>query len=370
MSGARLACPHCGFSPVARDREREIDVDFLDGERVSTRKGRILRVTCRAPGCGRNGTLRSAADVAAEREVRDHVARRVFALGQTGAHEETGLARATVQRHVEAWASAREADVRAASPGFLMVAHGRLRKRDAILLGDADRRTLVEVLDGIEALPAWLAHPGRTPALRACIPLDARVRDAIAQILPSARVMIAPSVGVRAVRSLGLRALGALRRAEHGRGSNGFPRQGEFLQSLASPTDTGGWPRAALGLLAAVKGALSILGSPDRRAGEALWPMFEAAALEPAARVILGLMREWRGALLEGLDHRHLDAASRLLDAVRRGLAGRRPALGFADLRRYALLRSFETRIEGAGWVATARGVGLAGLADGLSPAA
>ncbi len=370
VPASHVRCPHCGGRDVVRDRECEVEVSFMDGGRVSSRRGRVLRVACKAAGCGRHGTVRHPGDVSAERKVRDHVVARLFELGQTGASQETGLGRATVQRHAEAWSSLREGDVAAAAPAFLLLGHARLRMRDAFLVADADRRALVEILDGHDALAQWLGKPGRKPATRACIPLDPRLREDLARAWPGMRTMVAPATIARAIRSLALRAFGAVRRAGRVHGSNGFPSGTEFADALRREADTGGWPLAVLGLLAGAKAALAVAAAPDRATGERLWPEFELAARDVASGGLAGLMREWREQVLEGLAHRFLDASVALLDGVRRALAARRPPLGFADLRRFAVLRPFERRVEGGGGAPVARGSCLSRLRADLLQAA
>ncbi len=358
---ARPGCPHCGCPEVTRDREDTVPVRYIDGGVAKVRDGRVLRVVCRSPACGRNGTVHDPVDVAAGRALRDHVVARLFAVGQTEAARETGLGRATVQRHAEAWAAPREAEAAAAAPGFLAFASTRLRGEETVIVADADRRTVVEMLP-VDGLGAWLAKAGRLPALRACIPVDARIRDTVLRALPGAEAMLAPATAGRAVRSRALLALRAVRRREGGRGSNGFPRAHEFALAIEGPWDTGGWPSSVVRLLRAARAALALLACVDRQSGERAWPGFEEAAAAPSAKPVLGFMREWREPILEGLAHRFLDGLVASVDAVRRGLSARRPALGLADLRRYAVLRTFERRTEGSGRVPVSRGASIAGL--------
>ena len=198
----------------------------------------------------------------------------------------------------------------------------------------------------------------------------AAIRYSSSEWMAPPRTPIVSTTGTpQAARTSALRSLGAVRRAGHWRGSNGFPRKAEFANACTGPADTGGWPVEATGLLAGARAALGLLEKPERASGEAAWPEVEAACGGATAKGLLALLRTWRDAILEGLGHRHLDAACALLDATRRGLGARRPALGFVDLRRYALLRTFEVRTEGGGTRPVARGVCLKALCADLAAA-
>ena len=205
-----LLCPHCGSDACVRNGGDDLTVDYLEGGRVARRRTWVTRVKCRS--CGRSGRAYDPADVAAEAALREHVVGRVFALGQEGAALETGVPSTTLQRHLAAWADAREGDVADAAPDHLLLEPARLRRSDCLLVVDMDRRTLVEVLSGRGALAAWLAAPGRTAAVEACVPLDPALVATLRERVPGTRLLVSASSVAKAVRGATLLSARALRR--------------------------------------------------------------------------------------------------------------------------------------------------------------
>lgn len=340
-----LACPHCGSGACVRNGGDDLTVDYLDDGRVARRRTWVTRVKCRS--CGKSGRAYDPADVATEAGVRAHVVERVFALGREGASAETGVPTTTLQRHMQAWAESREADVRDAVPDLLHLERVRLRQADALLVVDMDRHTLVEVLDGTAELAGWLTAPGRTAAVEACVPLDPAVVAAMRAHAPPTRLLAAPSAVAKAVRGAALLSVRALRRRPEMAGRNGMPTVPEFAACLDGAPSHGGWPAAASALLAVARLSLAVSQCPTREAAERLWPELALAGADGAGRAVSALMATWREPLLAGLGRRDVEAAAGLSGRLRHGLATRRPALGFPDLRAYAVLRGFERRTEG-----------------------
>lgn len=335
------ACGHCGSERIVRKGVFHPTFHrILDGVAVSY-EATAARVLCRA--CGRNGSVYDQADLAAERAVRAHVVERVFALGQSAAASETGVPRATVQRHVEAWCASREPEVLDAAPDFLLLEPFRIRNVDCVMAVDVDRGTLVEMLTSGESVRRWLCDPGRPSALQVCTPLDPSIVALVGSALPDARTMVSPAAAARGVRTEADLAFRSLRRQGRATGCNGMPTASEFQRSLARDGAPGpGWPRTVAALTTAARAALDLLGSRSRAEGERRWAETELAAA--GSERILRWLRVWREPVLEGLDHAFVDATVRLAAGVRRAIARRRPVLGFADLRAFALLRDFVRR--------------------------
>ncbi|MBY0255296.1 MAG: hypothetical protein K2X54_28585 [Methylobacterium organophilum] len=335
------SCEHCGSARLVRKGRSQRTFERLRDGVIVPYDGAVTRVLCR--GCGRNGTLYDQGDLAADREVRDHVVGRVFALGRNAAAIETGVPRTTVQRHVEAWCTAREADVLDVAPDFLLLEPVRIRGEDCILAIDVDREALVEILPAGEALQAWIGAPGRLPALRVCARFDPATISMVRTMLPATKVMVAPVMAARALRMEADLCLRALRRRPAAKGCNAMPTPNEFSRSLAS--DAGvepGWPTAVTALRAAVRAVLELLAARSRSEGERRLPEAELAA--SSCERILRWLRVWREPILEGLDHAFVDRTAMLAAGVRRAIVRRRPALGLSDNRALALLRDFVRR--------------------------
>lgn len=335
------SCEHCGSGRLVRKgRSRRTFERLRDGV-IAPYDGAVTRVLCR--GCGRNGTLYDQGDLAADREVRDHVVERVFALGRNAAAIATGVPRTTVQRHVEAWCAAREADVLDVAPDFLLLEPVRIRGEDCILAIDVDREALVEILPAGEALQAWLGAPGRLPALRVCARVDPATISTVRASLPATKVMVAPAVAARALRMEADLCLRGLRRRPSAKGCNAMPTPNEFSRSLAP--DAGvepGWPTAVTALRAAVRAVLELIAAKSRSEGERRLPEAELAA--SSCDRILRWLRVWLDPVLEGLDHAFVDRTAMLAAGIRRAIVRRRPALGLADVRALTLLRDFVRR--------------------------
>lgn len=334
-------CEHCGSGRLVRKGGSQRTFGRLRVGVIVPYEGAVTRVLCR--GCGRNGTLYDQGDLAADLEVRDHIVGRVFALGRNAAAIETGVPRTTVQRHVEAWCAAREADVVDAAPDFLLLEPVRIRGEDCILAIDVDREALVEILPAGDALQAWLGAPGRMPALRVCVRFDPAAIAAVRTALPSTKVMVAPAAAARAVRTEAELCLSALRRRAAEKGCNSMPTPPEFARSL-SPDASGEpeWPTPVTALRSAVRAVLALLSVTSRGEGERRLPEAELAA--GGCERILRWLRVWRDPILEGLDHAFVDRAAMLAAGVRRAIVRRRPALGLSDTRALALLRDFVRR--------------------------
>lgn len=362
------ACGHCGSDRlVGKGRFHPTFHRIQDGMALPY-EGTAARVLCRA--CGRNGTVYDEADREAERALRTHVVERVFALGQSGAAAETGVARATVQRHVEAWCALREPEVLDAAPDFLLLEPVRVRGADCLLAVDVDRGTLVELLAAGDPVRAWLADPGRTPALQVCTPLDPALISLVGAALPEVRIMVSPAAAARGLRTEAELAFRALRRHATTRGCNGMPTAPEFTRSLAADGAPGpGWPRTAIALRAAARAVLDLLALTSRAEGERRWAETELAAA--GSDRILRWLRVWREPVLEGLDHAFVDGTAAIVAGVRRAMARRRPVLGLADFRAFALLRDFVRRSvptpPGMPPRAVSEGRPLAGLTEMLT---
>lgn len=335
------ACRHCGSQRIVRKGAfHPVFHRILDGV-VVPYGATAARVLCR--DCGRNGSAYDPADLAMQRAVRDHVVERVFTLGQSAAAAETGVPRATVQRHVEAWCAAREPEVLDVAPDFLLLEPARVRGLDCVLVVDVDRGTLVEVLSAGASVTDWLAAPGRPAARQVCVPPDPAIASLVAAALPNARIMVSPGRAARALRTEADLAFRHLRRRANETGCNGMPATAEFSRALDVKGSPGpGWPRSAANLLAAARAVLDLLAVRTRCEGERRWAETELAAA--GAVRILRWLQVWREPVLEGLDHAFVDATVRLAAGVRRAIARRRPVLGFADLRAFVLLRDFVRR--------------------------
>lgn len=332
------ACGHCGSGRLVRKGAFHPTFHRIRNGVAVPYEATAARVLCRA--CGRNGSVYDEADLAAERALRAHVVDRVFHLGQSGAAAETGIPRATVQRHVEAWCALREPEVLDAAPDFLLLEPVRVRGADCVLAVDVDRGTLVEMLAAGDQVRAWLGDPGRPPALQVCTPLDPGLMSLVGSALPAARIMVPPAAAARGLRTEADLAFRFLRRHATSRGCNGMPTASEFWRSLAAGGAPGpGWPRAAVALRAAARAVLDLLGLASRADGERRWAETELAAC--GCDRILRWLRVWREPILEGLDHAFVDGTVGLVAGVRRAIARRRPVLGLADLRALALLRDF-----------------------------
>ena len=339
------ACGHCGSERLVRKGAFHPTFHRIQDGVAVPYEATAARVLCRA--CGRNGSVYDEADLAAERALRRHVVERVFLLGQSGAAIETGIPRATVQRHVEAWCALREPEVLDVAPDFLLLEPVRIRGADCILAVDVDRGTLVELLAAGDPVRAWLADPGRMPALQVCTPLDPALISLVGTALPEVRIMVSPAAAARGLRTEAELAFRALRRHATARGCNGMPTAPEFTRSLAAdgapgPRHAERWPRAAIALRAAARAVLDLLALSSRAEGERRWAETELAAA--GSDRILRWLRVWREPVLEGLDNAFVDGAAGLVAGVRRAMARRRPFLGLADLRAFALLRDFVRR--------------------------
>ena len=335
------SCPHCGSGNCTRNGYGSNEAAYLDGGRVAYRPARTVRVVCR--DCGRSGSLRDEADMLGEAALREHLAERTFALGQEAAAREVGMPSTTLQGYLQAWAGRREPDVEDAAPDHLLLASAHLRREDCLLAVDMERRTLVEILRGEKALRAWLDHPSRAPALRACIPLDPRLASVLREHVPSTVQMVSPPAVRLAVGRAADNALRALRRLPGMASRNGMPTPAEFAEALdgrLAPHE--GWPSEARVLLSAATVALAVSAAGGREEGERLWPEMALAAAERPARAVRDLMETWREPLLEGLGRPEVEAVEAMAARIGTGLASRKPTLGLQDLRSFALLRDFE----------------------------
>lgn len=366
-----LICSHCGSIEVVGHGSSMATTQVVRSGRLVEESFKISRVICKA--CGRTGSSKDPALLLAEATVREHLVRLVFSHGQAEASRLSGCPRSTLQRHLKAWSDAREDDVRNAEPALLLIDTVTLRGADRPLVIDLDRETVVELLPGTQELPGWLTQSGRAPAVRVCIPINSEIRAAIIECLPRANILIAPESARRRLLVEGALSLRSLRRHPSLLGSNGLPLQGEFSAAVLSvQPDTTGWCRAAASLAGAVRVGLAILNARSADEARSLLPEFEIASSGSESRRICQFVKTWWFAIMSGIEHRYVDRVAEMASRIRRDLAAKRPVLGFADARAFAVLDGFERRAESPlGWAGRApaqvsRGRPLAGLMKSL----
>ena len=368
------SCRHCRSTRLVGHGTSSVSAPTVHDNGIVEASFEVMRFNCR--DCGRTSTVRDPALSLAEAEVRDHLVRLVFANGQAAASRITGCPRGTLQRHLKAWAEAREADVLEAEPGFILIETVCVRGEDRTLVIDLDRETIVELLSSTKELRTWAAVPGRAPAFRVCIPFDAGIRTIVSECLPRAEILIAPVIARRRLLVEGMLAYRTLRRQPEMQGKNGLPLAHEFAASLAGKnTDMTSWPVQVMALSGSVRAALGIAMARDLSEARSRLAEFEIASSGSESRRISSIIRTWMPAIMAGITHRYVDRAASLASKVRRDLSSRRPALGFSDLRAFAVLDGFERRAEmpfssnGRPPMAVSRGRPLQGLLAVLSAA-
>jgi transposase-like protein len=337
-AGVNPACA-CGSPRTVRHgSDAATHLRLADGraERVA---GVTPRFLCK--GCGKTFTHRPPEVEAEERAVRDRAAELAFALGRAPAARELGIGPSAIATMLDRWHRARDIDTHGAEPDFLAIECATLRGAGAILVADVDREALVEVVPDTDRLAEWLTRPGRLPALRVCVPLDAGLAVAVRKALPEAIAMVAPATVVRAIRGALAGGLRILRRMPGMRARNGFPSTARFLRCVEVDRPGEGWPREVLALHGAGRLANEIVQAPDAAKACALWPEFGLAASVPGGQPLVRLMATWRTEILAGLDHRFVDRVAKTMHRIRRLAQARRPSLVFQDFRGLVLLRDY-----------------------------
>jgi len=326
--------PRCGCgSPrtVRHATDRSTHLRLAGGKAVEVH-GIATRYLCK--GCGRTFTCRPTEAEAEECAVRDKAAELAFALGRAPAARELGIETTTMATLMARWHAARDIEALDAAPDFLLVDRVNVRKKEAFLLTDVDRETLVDIVQGTEGLAGWLGAPGRMPALKVVIPIDAEVAGTFRRTLPGATVMVAPSTVARAIWKALATGLRSLRNDSGMRGRNAMPGTAGFIRTVRGNTPVhDGWPLEVLSLVTAGRAAAAIAAAPDAEHASRIWPEFELAASGPGGGPLSRLMTTWRDAILSGLDHGFVDRFSTAVRQVRRAAQSRRPSIVFQDFR-------------------------------------
>jgi hypothetical protein len=331
-----VTCP-CGSPRTVLHERKEVSSLRLAGNQVEVVRLPASRRLCRS--CGRTFVEKDPVAASLERKAAEHLARLTFRLGRAGACRESGLGEKRLDRVLRQWREGRESEREEVESDFLLIGTALQRGDDRILVVDADRETLVEVLDGGASLGAWLARDGVATPLNVCIPLDAGIAACVRRSLPGTAVLVAPSVVRRAIRTALASGLSALRRLPGLLGCNAMPGTARFLRAFDGRAPRGdGWPREVLGLLAAGEGARRITTTQAPDGLRQAWREFEILVDVPGGRPLARLMATWQGEITEGIGHRFVDRIAGLTDRLSRQATLYRPALAFEDFRSLVLL--------------------------------
>jgi hypothetical protein len=197
---------------------------------------------------------------------------------------------------------------------------------DRLLVLDADRAEIVDMLSDAKSLPAWVEKREGCPSV-VIVEVDAALRRMVHDLFPSAVVVVPPSAAARNVEKAALRELKQISRTARASGRNAsvdprlFRRRRESLNA-AMREEMEWWPEPVRRLWLAREAVLDGLAAPKGGDRDLLLASARAILSPSPTAPVTALLAAWLEAMVAGADRPWTDevklAADDLLTAARR----------------------------------------------------